>query len=188
MDNKIGSGDKWLDASVIIAALICFIKTADVFAYFAPAVLSQILGFDVSYLFGVITATLVEGVMLRLHFNRRAHGYTPAEIAKWLLMAISLLCQVFDGFIVTNTLAQQSDEMKFLFQYGVPALPILLIVLNFAIGKLPDTGEQVTHVGLKHRLPNWKRIWEGDEAKNEPQEKSPEKEPAKLSYNKREER
>lgn len=166
MNNKMGTGDKVLDFGIIIAAIITFAKTADVFSYFAPESLSNIVGFDISYIYGLVTALLVEGVMLALHFNRRAHGYKPAELAKWSLLAISFLCQVFDGFIVTNTLANQSNELKFIFQYGVPGLPILIMLMIFAIGHLPEDGEQVTRLGWKHRLPNFRRLWNGEEGGN----------------------
>lgn len=163
MDNKIGSGDKVLDWVMILAALVMFIKTADVLGYFAPVALNGIFGFDVGYLYGAVNALFVEATMLALHFNRKAHSYTPAKIAKWILLAISAVCQVFDGFIATNTLAQQSDELKFLFQYGVPSITTLVIIMILAIGKLPDDGKTAAHVGLKNRLPNWNRIWNGDE-------------------------
>lgn len=160
--NKTGSGDKVLDWVMIVAAIVMFFKTADVLGYFAPTSLAAIFGFDVSYLFGAVNALFVEATMLALHFNRRAHNHTPAKIAKWILLAISAACQVFDGFLTTNTLAQQSDELKFFFQYGVPSITTFVVIMLLAIGKLPDDGEEVAYVGLKDRLPNFKRIWYGD--------------------------
>lgn len=159
---KTGSGDKVLDAVMIVAALVMFFKTADVLGYFAPVALNGIFGFDVSYLFGAVNALFVEATMLALHFNRRAHNHNPAKIAKWILLAISASCQIFDGFIATNTLAQQSDELKFFFQYGVPSITTLVVIMLLAIGSLPDETEPVPYVGLKDRLPDFKRIWYGD--------------------------
>lgn len=160
---SVGSGDSILDAGIIVAAILTYAKTADVFAFFAPQSLSNIIGFDVSYIYGLISALLIEGVMLALHFNRNAHGYAPAETTKWTLLLISFLCQVYDGFLTTNTLSQQSDELKFVFQYLVPGLPILVLLLIFAIRRLPNQAGtyQASWRGLKSYLPDFHAIWYG---------------------------
>jgi hypothetical protein len=163
-EQNVGSGDKILDWSIILSAILTYVKTADVFAYYSPIALTAIIGFDVSYIYGMASALIIEGVMLALHFNRNAHGYPPAEIAKWILLGISFLCQVFDGFITTNTLAQQSDELKFVFQYLVPGLPILVLLLVFAIRRLPNQrqGTSGSWRGAKNFLPSLQRFWHGD--------------------------
>src|SRR5262245_46921777 len=110
--SKLGSGDKVLDWGVVVAALILFAKTADVLSFFSPAILNDILGFDVSLIYGIVCATLVEGLALALHFNRRAALSSSAQVVMWVLVAISGLCQVYDGFITTGSMAQMSDTMK----------------------------------------------------------------------------
>jgi|GEM_PF-4100026 len=151
---KIGSGDKVLDWVAFIAALILFAKTADLLSYFSPAILSDILGFDVSLIYGSICAALVEGLALALHFNRRATLSSTAQVVKWILIAISGVCQVFDGFITTDSVAQMSDTMKAGLSYGVPLIPLLIMVMVFGIGQLPEVDvAQGSHkkpfIGLK---------------------------------------
>ena len=133
-----GSGDKILDWGVIIGALLLFAKTADVLSYFSPAILNDIIGFDVSLIYGIICALLVEGLALALHFNRRAALSSTANVVKWVLIGISGICQVFDGFITTGSVAQMSDTMKAGLSYGVPLIPLLITVMIFGIGHLPE--------------------------------------------------
>jgi hypothetical protein len=160
----IGSGDKILDWGVIIAAGILFFRTADILSYFSPQILNDILGFDVSFMYGIVCALLVEGLALAIHFNRRAIRSGEAQVVKWVLLSISGLCQVFDGFVVTNTLAQQSDTMKAVFSYGVPLIPLTIMIMVFGIGQLPeldimDRSDKEPFIGLKG---TWNRLTNGE--------------------------
>lgn len=165
---KTGSGDKVLDWGVIIAAAVLFPKTADILSYFSPQILNEIFGFDFSLIYGVVNALLVEGLALALHFNKRASLSGTAQTVKWTLLAISGVCQVFDGFVVTDTLAAQSDTMKAVLSYGVPLIPLLIMIMVFGIGHLPEIGEDGEVVvepkkpfkGVKRIV---KGLWEGEE-------------------------
>lgn len=170
--SNYGSGDKWLDFAAYTLAAILFLKTADVLSYFAPAILSLIIGFDVAFLYGTVNAVLVEGAALALHFNPRAKQSPPAQIAKWILLGISGACQVFDGFITTNTVAQMSEPLRFGLAYGVPLIPLVVLVMLFAIGKLPEDAGQAKRQwkGVRNLVkPWWRRLLDGD-----PQPSSPE--------------
>lgn len=160
--NKTGSGNRILDWAVIIVAGLLFFKTADVAGYFAPTNLNYILGMDASWLYGVVCALIVEGVALALHFDPRTSLSSTAQIVKWTLLVMSGAAQIFDGYIATGTEASMSEPLKLGLQYGVPLIPLIVLVLLFAIGRLPDDGTPTARVGLKHRLPNWKQIWHGD--------------------------
>jgi hypothetical protein len=156
------------DAAVVVLAILLFFRTADVLTYFAPPLLNNMVGMDVSWLYAVVMAFFVEGVALAFHFDARAHKHTPAIIVKWTLLAISGLCQVFDGNIVSGTIAEMSGPMKVGFQWGVPLLPIFVVVLLFYVGKLPDEDEarrswldRLQDKGIKSRLPDPRAIWEG---------------------------
>jgi hypothetical protein len=164
--NKTGSGDKVLDWGVIIAALMLFLKTADVLSYFAPTNVNAIIGMDVSILYGGISAALVEGAALALHFNRRAALSATAQIVKWILLGISASCQVFDGYISTGSAAHMSDTLKFGLQFGVPLVPLIVIILLFAVGRLPDDGmEKAPFVGIRNILgPSLNKLWHGKNA------------------------
>jgi hypothetical protein len=164
INRENGSGDKILDWAVIIAALMLFLKTADVLSYFAPTNLNFIVGMDVSWLYGGVSALLVEGAALALHFNGRAKLSAIAQIVKWTLMAISASCQVYDGFITTNTAANMSDPLKLGLQYGVPLIPLVIMVLLFAVGRLPEDGVQPAPFrGIRNTVgPSLNRLWHGD--------------------------
>jgi hypothetical protein len=168
MDNTKKGSNGFVDAAVVILAILLFFRTADVLTYFAPPLLNDMVGADVSWLYAFVMAFFVEGVALAFHFDRRAHRHTPAVIVKWVLLGISALCQVFDGNIITDNLASMSGPMKVGFQWGVPLLPIIVVVLLFFVGKLPEDGEthrgwldRLQDRGIKSKLPDPKAIWGG---------------------------
>lgn len=171
---KQSSGSAILDWAVIIAAVALFTKTADVLAYFAPTNINDFFGSDMSIWYGLLTALLVEGVALALHFHPRARHYVPAEVVKWfLLIVVSGSCQIFDGYLVQRTQSQMSEPMKQVLSYGVPLIPLLLVVFIFWIGKLPDLDHDGIPDVLEHRprplseprwkgvKPMWDQFWQG---------------------------
>lgn len=166
-----GSGDKWLDFAAYVLAAILFLKTADVLSYFAPQILNLILGFDVAFIYGSVCAVLVEGAALALHFNSRARLSSAAQIVKWILLGISGACQVFDGFITAGNVAQMSDTLKFGLSYGVPLIPLAVLVMLFTIGKLPEDGTpQKQWKGLRNIVrPAWEKLMNGESVGNLPE-------------------
>lgn len=165
MQNKIGSGIKFADWAIVILAGLLFFKTAEVLSFFAPRNLNDIAGQDVSWLYGLVTAFFVEGIAIAFHFYPGARKHTPAIIVKWILIALSGACQVFDGRIVTETIANMPDQQKLFFQYGIPLLPWFVIILLFFVGEIPNEA-QTRRKGLKNYMPDWKVIWEGDKEEN----------------------
>lgn len=159
--NKIGSGIKFADWAVVILAVVLYFKTAEVLAYFAPQSLNNLIGTDVSWLYGLVTAFFIEGVALAYHFYPGARAYTPAVVVKWVLIVISGICQVFDAKIVTGVLNGMTESQKFFFMYGIPLLPWFVLILLFFVGEIPTEGNYHRR-GLKNMLPDWKKIWEGD--------------------------
>jgi hypothetical protein len=161
--NNNKTNDGFLSFAVVIGALLLFAKTADVMSYFSPTILNDIIGQDVSLLYGIITAAMVEGMILALHFNQRATLSAPAQWVKWILIIISGVCQFFDGTIVTNTLAQQSDTLKMVFSFGVPLIPLLIVIMIIWIGQLPDSPKQrKPWKGFKHTVNQLPKIWYGE--------------------------
>lgn len=159
---KIGTGDPFLDKLVVVAAILLFFGTASVMSYHAPVMLNQIIGADVSFIFGWVSALCVEAGALRLHFNKAAQNSPAAHWVKWILLGVSGLCQVYNGEMIRGELSQMSETLKLVFTWLVPNIPLLFIVLQFWIGHLPEEGDEQPKTGLKNRLPNWRRIWEGD--------------------------
>jgi hypothetical protein len=146
-----------LDWIIIIAALVLFPKTADVMSYYTP---SNMTGF-VGWLYPYVSAALVEGALLVLHFTPSTRSHTPSKVVMWALVAISATAQVLDGFIVTGNEAQLGDGMKYALQFLMPLVPLIVLILVVIVGDAVPAGGR--RVGLKHRLPNWNRIWHGDE-------------------------
>jgi hypothetical protein len=160
--NKTGSGNKGLDWVIILGMIAAYPKTADVLSMFSPKILNDIFGFDMSLPYGLFCAAMVEGTILFLHFDRRAHRSGTAQGVKWILICVSFLCQVFDGYITTDSVAQMSPMLKLILTFAIPALPLIIAVMITAIGALPDADHPVAHVGLKNRLPDLKKVWYGD--------------------------
>lgn len=170
--NKTGSGNKGLDWVIIMGMVAAFPKTADLLSYWSPKWLNDIFGMDMSLFYGAFCAAMVEGTILFLHFDRRAHRVPSAQGVKWILIVISFLCQVFDSQVTQGTVSQMSDAMKAVLTYGIPALPLLIAVMVASIGKLPDEetqGKQTTQpkprVGIKTRLDN---LWYGENTVRSP--------------------
>jgi hypothetical protein len=164
MDNKkYGSGDGFTDWAVVILSILLFVRTADVLSYFSPPILNDLTGWDVSWIYGLLTAFFVEGVALAFHFNRRARDYTPAKIVKWILLAVSGVCQVFDGNLILGTMNSIPEAQRLMFQVGIPLLPLFVVVLLFFVGHLPDETNPAPFKGFKSYVPDFKRLWNGDE-------------------------
>jgi hypothetical protein len=166
-----GSGDKTLDNLVIIMAGILFFGTAQVMSTHAPRLVSDIVGFDARYLFGVIAAICVEWGALRLHFNPYAQANPTAKWVKWILLGLSGLCQVYNAALETGNMASLSETLKIGFTWVVPNIPLLFIVLMFWIGTLGHGKrvgmiERITNTGIKHMLPSLRDVWEGKHGAN----------------------
>lgn len=162
MQVKAGSGNKGLDWVIIMGMLAAFPKTADLLSLFSPQILNDIFGMDMSLPYGIFCALMVEGTILFLHFDRRAHGVTNAQVVKWILIGVSFLCQVFDGYVTTDQVAQMSDTLKLVLTFGIPTLPLIIAVLVASIGALPDGDTVVVRqpkAGIRTRLNN---LWYGE--------------------------
>lgn len=155
--------DTFSSVAIVIGTLILFSKTADVMGYFAPGWVSDFLGFNANMFYGWVNAAMVEGEILALHFNPRAQSYTPAQWVKWLLMLISLACQFFDGAIVTDTLSKQSEQIKAIFQFGVPAIPAIVVIMILLLGRMPEEtkSQRGEWKGLEHAFQQLPKIWYG---------------------------
>lgn len=164
MQLKTGSGNKGLDWVMIMGMIAAFPKTADLLSFWTPRWLNDLFGMDMSWYYGAFCAAMVEGTILFLHFDRRAHGVTSAQAVKWILIGVSFVCQIFDSQVTANTLSQMPDTMKVALTYIIPALPLIIAVMVASIGALPEVDDSVAairhpHVGWKTRLDNF---WYGD--------------------------
>lgn len=161
-----GSGDPTLDNLVIVMAIVLFFGTAQVASTHAPQMVSDVLGFNADYIFGVVSAVCVEWGALRLHFNPYARNNSTARWVKWILLGMSGLAQIYNAAIETGQLSSLSETLKIGFQFVVPNIPLIFIVLMFWIGSLSPVKpksviERVTERGLHNMIPKWEDIWEG---------------------------
>lgn len=169
MQNKTGSGVKFADWAVVILAILLYFKTAEVLSYFSPKNINELIGMNISWLYGYVTAFFVEGVAVAYHFYPGARVHTPAIVVKWILIILSGICQVFDGKIVTETIANMPSQQRLFFEYGLPLLPWFVLILLIAVGEIPSDPHVRTKYwrGIKHLLPDMKRVWEGDPENSE---------------------
>lgn len=122
------------DAGIFLAAAWLFIKTAHVMSYFSPDTVSKLLGFDVSYYFGMGAAALVEIIAIAFHYWPRTRDTLIGKLGMWSLLAISGLCQIVDGYLVQGTQAQMGPGLKDFLTVGVPLVPLYALMLLFAAG------------------------------------------------------
>ncbi len=142
IDWKSGcSGVVW-NGVFVLAALVLFSKTADLFTAFAP---SKLFGYEgIASFYGVAVALMVEGVFVGAKFMI---GGARTPIA-WLwnmtlilvTFSVSALAQSVDSLVVANTLAQQPLEVQLLVTWLVPMIPALvvgMILLQAVIETIP---------------------------------------------------
>ena len=160
MDNKQNYG--FLKFGIVLIAVILFFKTADVMTYFAPPVLHDLIlnftGYDMqtALVYGITTAFLVEGLAIYLDFAMSNNGY--AQFVKWVLIGISALCQIYDGYIVQKITSQMTDSMKAVFSFGVPLIPIVIFALTLGIKKNVGNGTRSEFIGI---IPMFNKLLHG---------------------------
>src|SRR5215211_5917745 len=102
-ENQANDNGFWtwfIDVATIIAAAMLYMKTSEVMTAIAPLTLLGQTGLQVLY--GTITAALIEGVTLALHFVRGLRGSQNATVYKWFLFAVSGFCQFLDKQMVVD--------------------------------------------------------------------------------------
>jgi len=119
----------------LVAAMVLFLKTSEVLAIFAPA---SLFGYEnIGWLYGLVCAALVEGVLVAAKFtlphNQTSNAWLYNVGLLLVTFAISAAAQVTDGFLVKETLAAQPVAIQFLVNVGVPLVPS--VVLALVLGK-----------------------------------------------------
>ena len=82
-------------------------------------------------IYGLTCALLVEGVLVLGKLSIRYSENSNAWLWNFALIAgtwtISAACQVFDGFLTFDTLAQQPVTIRYAVTYGIPLIPSLIL-------------------------------------------------------------
>lgn len=165
MNNKT-IWDRILGFAMLVAAAMLYTRTSEIMTAFAPKTVFGYTGLEP--LFGNVSALLVEGVILGIHFIPSMKRNESAQFFKWVLFAISSASQVIDGFLVKETIGNQPEVIQFVVNWGVPLIPTIVFLGLLMIGAEAEKNEDgstsrasVRDVGLKNMLPNFKEIWNG---------------------------
>lgn len=150
----------------ILGTLLMFSKTADLMAAFAPASIGGYTGMETMY--GIAVALLVDGLVAAMKFKVLFMGKAKSTIAwGWDIVltlfpfVISSFAQVFDSFMVRETLQSQPATIQFLANWGIPLIPALIvlgILLYGFIESAPEgmfSGVHEPSRGLGFKLPNF---------------------------------
>ena len=119
------------NGAFLLGMALMFSKTVDLMTAFAP---STILGYEgVEVWYGVAVGVLIEGALfvMKLLLPR------PKNVLDWLWnvvvilvpFALSGFAQVFDSFVVRDTLSQQPDSIRVLVAWFVPSIPTIIMAL-----------------------------------------------------------
>lgn len=119
------------NAAFILGALLMFSKTVDLMSAFAPKVFLGYVGIEGIY--GLAVGLMIEGMLVALKFGLGR----PKNVIEWgwnilLILApfvISALAQVFDSFVIRDTLSQQPQEIQVFVMWFVPSIPTLIVGL-----------------------------------------------------------
>lgn len=158
----------------ILGTMLMFSKTADLMAAFAPSSIGGYTGLEVVY--GIAVALLVDGLVAAMKLKILFMGRSQSAIAwGWDIILtlfpfmISSFAQVFDSFMVRDTLQSQPETVQFLATWGIPLVPALIVLGILIYGFIESAPEGLfegVHDGTtggfgfrlpKLRLPNFRR-------------------------------
>lgn len=131
--NAVGCTDVILFGAFLLGAGLMFSKTSDLMTNFAP---SEFMGYeDIELIYGIGVSLMVEGLMVAMKF--KSMFQRAKNMIEWgwdvvltlVPFAISALAQSIDSFVIKDTLADQPGEIQLLIQWGVPAIPAVVIGL-----------------------------------------------------------
>src|SRR5512146_787502 len=108
----------------IVAAIVLFLGTSELFAIFAPR---ELIASGLADIYGWVSALLVEGLLVAIKFSlphvKKAEAYAYNVLLILITFAISAGAQLADGYIIRDTLAEQSPAVQWLISVGVPLVP-----------------------------------------------------------------
>lgn len=130
----------------VIASLMLYAKTSEVFARFAPA---SFFGYtDVQIFYGMICALLVEGVLFLGKLSVNHSENSSVFLWNFFLIAftwaVSSAAQIFDGFLNAGTLANQPITVQYAVTYGIPLIPsfvLAAVLVKSLIAAMPERVE-----------------------------------------------
>src|SRR5574340_569796 len=119
------------NGAFLLGAFLMFSKTVDLMSAFSPR---TFLGYtDIEGIYGLAVGAMIEGMLVALKFGLGK----PRNMVEWgwnilLIVApfvISALAQVFDSFMIRETLHEQPQEVQVFVTWFVPSIPTLIVGL-----------------------------------------------------------
>lgn len=149
-----------------LGLFLTFSKTADLMAGFAP---QSFLGYTgIESIYGVCAALLVDGTIalmkLKSLFGGRARNaieWVWDMILTVFPFLISGFAQVFDSFMVRQTLSSQPPEIQLIANWGIPLIPIAIVggflvygfIQSAPAGMFSEFSGAVSQAVVKFRMP-----------------------------------
>jgi hypothetical protein len=142
----------------IVASIMLYAKTSEVFAFFAP---EKFFGFTgAEGLYGAICALLVEGVLVMAKLsigsseNSMSYVWNVAVIVITWLMSAAM--QLADGFLSATVLTPQQQTFQAYGTWIIPLVPSLILgvtLVKSIVAHLPEApaAKQVVNVPANHR-------------------------------------
>lgn len=165
----IGCFQIFLFLVFLLGAFLMFSKTSDLMAAFAPKKFFGYTDFEIVY--GILCAMLLEGTIAAMKAKMLFSDHAQSRIEwAWDIVlttfpfVISALAQVFDGFLVRQTLSSQPAWIQVLLDWGVPLIPPLVVgcilVYGFIISAPPGLFDGVAPPGRGRRISTgwWTRL------------------------------
>jgi len=136
-DFDFGALVTWVVENGVFAlgAILMFTKTVDLMSAFAP---SNFMGYtDIGNIYGMAVGVMIEGAFIAMKFQLGR----PRNVLEWIWnviliiapFSISALAQVFDSFILRDTLSTQPQEVQLFVTWFVPSIPT--VIVSLFIGK-----------------------------------------------------
>lgn len=139
------------NGAFVVAALLLFSKTADLFTAFAP---SNLFGYEgVEWYYGAVCGLVIEGVFVTAKFlidkSKTPLIWVYNAVLMGVTFAISALAQSVDSMLVRDTLSQQPAEVQLAVTWLVPMVPALIVglllfeavIASFPADLLPKKGD-----------------------------------------------
>ena len=119
----------------LLGMLLMFSKTVDLMSAFAP---SSIMGYKgVETYYGLACGILIEGSLfvmkLLLSRSKNPFDWIWNIVVVIVPFIISALAQVFDSFLIRETMQSQPQEIQIFVNWFVPSIPTIIMALM--IGK-----------------------------------------------------
>jgi hypothetical protein len=143
----------------IIASVMLYAKTSEVFARFAPVSFFSFT--EVGFFYGMICALLVEGVLvlckLSIKYSENSNAFLWNVLLISFAWGISAAAQIFDGFLTADTLETAPPIIQVTLTYGIPLIPSMIlaaVLVKSIVAAMPEETAKPAVKTAKQNKPN----------------------------------